>query len=92
MRLIVKAPFHEDETLMLDNEYGAAMHDFIGPYVDNVRAVTVNGQLLKEWKEYVPLKNDRIELFVEAGLGALVGVLINLIISFALSMIMQPLF
>jgi hypothetical protein len=79
------------ETVWIDNEANASLGDFFAGNENYVRAVFVNGKQFPEWQLFVGGPDDSVHVLVDCAIEGLVGVLINLAISFLFGLIVQAL-
>jgi len=72
------------------NNNGKSLGDMFGEQANGIIKVLVNGDPLDDWKPFVPTKNDKIDLFVEAKvIFAIISVVLSLVMAI-ISLTMQP--
>jgi hypothetical protein len=92
MKLTIESTLESPrETIWIDNESNASLGAFFAGNEHYVRAVHVNGKFFPEWQLFIGGPNDSVHVLVDCGIESLVGILINLAISFLFGLIVQAL-
>jgi hypothetical protein len=77
-------------TIGIDNRADKTLKDILGPQIDNIDKLLINGEHYEDWRTYVPKRGDKIDIYSRVG-GPFIPLIISMIINLAISMIMKAL-
>lgn len=89
MFLTVQGPAGHEETAAIDGQ-GASLGTILGPKISDIEFCMINGRVLPNWENYIPIRGDRILLRSKTE-AWIIPYIIYMIIALALSMIVQAL-